>query len=327
MFSKSRFSNKSFLIAGVYLKRCTVNLKKEIPMVSLSPCHFKMLEKDKALGIGLELDSKNHRTKKMLEKTSSGVYTDDGDLSAQDEIIAALSSEPSCKEDEEPVYQFENKKGLECLLHTWLLAQLNAVASNAGSEFNTLVLPNESLLHFEVKGYKSGTYGKVPASCNGALGNKIKSRELRAEIFYVLTFSEESLHGGKNNAYELTLEAIDQQNNNTEAVCQLFAKLNSGDPVSFYFVKERGSTQGFNSNVSSLSWMGTTASDVINSRYFLHNYFHLNVFSYCIAPFHVEFVYHGHWAYNLCPQVHACAHAAISVHMDKNTNRRNNNEI
>lgn len=307
------------------MKKCTVNLKKEIPMVSLSPCHFKMLEKDKAFGIGLELDNKNHKTKKMLENTSSGIYMDDGDLSAEDEVIAALSSEPSLKEDEEAVYQFENKKGLECLLHTWLLAQLNAVASNIGSEFNTLVLSNETLLHFEVKGYKSGTYGKVPASCNGALENKTKARELRTEIFCVLTFSEESLHGGKNNAYELTLEARGQQNNNTEAVCQLFGKLNSGDPVSFYTVKERGSTQGFDSNVSSLSWMGTTASDVINSRYFLHNYFHLNVFSLCLSPFHVEFLYHGHWAYNLCPHVHACA--VISGHMDKHTNRCNNNEI
>ncbi|KAH9795822.1 peroxisome biogenesis protein 1 [Citrus sinensis] len=253
------------LHSWVYLKKCTVNLKKEIPMVSLSPCHFKMLEKDKAFGIGLELDNKNHKTKKMLEKTSSGIYMDDGDLSAEDDIIAALSSEPSSKEDEEAVYQFENKKGLECLLHTWLLAQLTAVASNIGSEFNTLVLSNETLLHFEVKGYKSGTYGKVPASCNGALENKTKARELRTEIFCVLTFSEESLHGGKNNAYELTLEARGQQNNNTEAVRQLFGKLNSGDSVSFYTVKERGSTQGFDSNVSSLSWMGTTASDVINS--------------------------------------------------------------
>lgn len=252
------------LHSWVYLKKCTVNLKKEIPMVSLSPCHFKMLEKDKAFGIGLELDNKNHKTKKMLEKTSSGIYMDDGDLSAEDDIIAALSSEPSSKEDEEAVYQFKNKKGLECLLHTWLLAQLTAVASNIGSEFNTLVLSNETLLHFEVKGYKSGTYGKVPASCNGALENKTKARELRTEIFCVLTFSEESLHGGKNNAYELTLEARGQQNNNTEAVRQLFGKLNSGDPVSFYTVKERGSTQGFDSNVSSLSWMGTTASDVIN---------------------------------------------------------------
>ncbi|KAH9747499.1 peroxisome biogenesis protein 1 [Citrus sinensis] len=253
------------LHSWVYLKKCTVNLKKEIPMVSLSRCHFKMLEKDKAFGIGLELDNKNHKTKKMLEKTSSGIYMDDGDLSAEDDIIAALSSEPSSKEDEEAVYQFKNKKGLECLLHTWLLAQLTAVASNIGSEFNTLVLSNETLLHFEVKGYKSGTYGKVPASCNGALENKTKARELRTEIFCVLTFSEESLHGGKNNAYELTLEARGQQNNNTEAVRQLFGKLNSGDPVSFYTVKERGSTQGFDSNVSSLSWMGTTASDVINS--------------------------------------------------------------
>lgn len=294
-------------------------------MVSLSLCHFKMLEKDKAFGIGLELDNKNHKTKKMLENTSSGIYMDDGDLSAEDDIIAALSSEPSSKEDEEAVYQFENKKGLECLLHTWLLAQLNAVASNIGSEFNTLVLSNETLLHFEVKGYKSGTYGKVPASCNGALENKTKARELRTEIFWVLTFSEESLHGGKNNAYELTLEARGQQNNNTEAVHQLFGKLNSGDPVSFYTVKERGSTQGFDSNVSSLSWMGTTASDVINSRYFLHNYFHLNVFSLCSSPFHVEFLYHGHWVYNLCPHVHACA--VISGHMDKHTNRCNNNEI
>lgn len=233
-----------------------------------------MLEKDKALGIGLELDKKIHKTKNMLEKTSSDTDMDAIAWLAQDEVIAALSSEPSRKEDEETVYQFEDKKGLECLLHTWLFAQFNAVAANTGSEVNTLILSSETLLHFEVKRLKSGTYAKVQESCNGS-ENKNKARGLRAKFFYVLTISEESLRGEKYNAYELTFEERDWQNNKIEALNQLFGKLNFGDPVSFYSVKERGLTQGFNSNVSSLSWMGTTASDVINSRYFLQN---------CLSP-------------------------------------------
>ncbi|KAI9198499.1 hypothetical protein LWI28_016910 [Acer negundo] len=260
-------SLRLYLNAGlhswVYIKGFTADLKKEIPMLSLSPCHFKMLGKDKALEIGFDaLNShKNHDKKNMLQRTSSGAIVD---WSTRDEVVAALSCESSCKEDEETVSQPDNKKGLECLLHTWMLAQLDAVVSNAGSEFNTLVLSNETLLHFEVNGYKSRSYGNVQASSNGTLENKNKTSEPRLEILYVLTMSEESLDGGKVIAYQLTLDERARQNDNLEGADRLFGRLKFGDPVSFYSVEDKTSTQDFYSNVSSLSWMGTAVSEVIN---------------------------------------------------------------
>ncbi|KAK2634864.1 hypothetical protein Ddye_029656 [Dipteronia dyeriana] len=251
------------LHSWVYIKGFTADLKKEIPILSLSPCHFKILGKDKALEIGFDAlnNHKNHDKKNMLQRTSSGVIVD---WSTRDEVVAALSCEFSCKEVEETVSQPDNKKGLERLLHTWMLAQLDAVASNAGSEVNTLVLSNETLLHFEVNGYKSRSYGNVQSSSNGTLENKNKTSEPRLDILYVLTMSEESLDGGKVIAYQLTLDKRVGQNDNLEGADRLFGKLKFGDPVSFYSVKDKTSTQGFYSNVSSLSWMGTAVSEVIN---------------------------------------------------------------
>lgn len=46
----------------------------------------------------------------------------------------------------------------------------------------------------------------------------------------------------------------------------MFGKLTLGNPVSLCSVKDRTSVKGFSTDVSSLSWMGATASDVINSR-------------------------------------------------------------
>lgn len=52
--------------AGVYLKGYNAALKKEIPVLSLSPCHFKMVAKDKAVENGLEmLDGHKTRRKKI----------------------------------------------------------------------------------------------------------------------------------------------------------------------------------------------------------------------------------------------------------------------
>ncbi|XP_044496764.1 peroxisome biogenesis protein 1 isoform X2 [Mangifera indica] len=250
------------LQSWVYLKGGVVNLKKEIPALSLSPCHFKMLRKDKALDI---FDSrKNHKKKDIFERTSSGANKDVTDFLAQDEVVAALSSESSPREDEKSVYQSDHKRGLECLLFTWLLAQLDCIASNADSEVNSLVFSNETVLHFEVKRYKSGTQEKLQASCNGSLENRNKTRDLQVEMFFVLTITDECFHTGKVNAYELTVDERDKRYNNFESVGRLFGKLNFGDPVSFYSLKEKTSIQGLNSNLSSLSWMGTAVSDVIN---------------------------------------------------------------
>ncbi|KHG18339.1 Peroxisome biogenesis 1 -like protein [Gossypium arboreum] len=59
---------------GVYLKGYNAVLKKEIPVLSLSPCHFKLVANDKAIGNGLEMfdGHKTHRSQNSLPISGSG---------------------------------------------------------------------------------------------------------------------------------------------------------------------------------------------------------------------------------------------------------------
>ncbi|TYI35545.1 probable glucan 1,3-alpha-glucosidase isoform X2 [Gossypium hirsutum] len=79
-------------------------------------------------------------------------------------MVLTLGSGMTFSEAEDCNHQ-DNKKGLECLLQAWFLAQLDAIASNAETEVNTLILGSESLLHFQVTIYDFGTYRLV--SSNG----------------------------------------------------------------------------------------------------------------------------------------------------------------
>ncbi|KAM4088196.1 hypothetical protein ACB094_07G052300 [Castanea mollissima] len=262
MFAKSlRLYLGVGLHSWVHLKGCDVNLKKDIPSLSLSPCHFKKLRKNKTLEEnGLEvLDSQHSReVKNMLLKTSSGNNVDHGDWSTHDEVIAALSYESSCEEDGEAACQSNGGKGLQSLLQAWFLAQVDAIASNKGSEVSSLLLGNETLLQYELKCFKQGIHGMVLASSNGSLEDGNKTTDLLIDVSYLLIISDESLQGGRVNAYEI---AFDQRNNSLDGALQ---NLNSRNPVSFYSVQERTFDKDISSDLSSLSWMGTAASDVIN---------------------------------------------------------------
>ncbi|XVF39995.1 hypothetical protein PTKIN_Ptkin01aG0077700 [Pterospermum kingtungense] len=259
-------SLRLYLRAGlhswVYLKGYNVALKKEIPVLSLSPCHFKVVANDKALENGLEMldGHKTRRKKNSLPISGSATSLEVVNWSAHDNVVAALSCEFPDSEAEESGHQ-DTKKGLQCLLHTWFLAQLDAISSIAGMEVNTLILGNENLLHFAVNKYDSGTYGLV--SSNGFSEKRDKTKDLSMEISYILTISEETLHNGKVNAYELALDERIKRSD-VQGGVELFGKLNFGNPMSFSTVKDRTSVKGFSTNVSSLSWMGESASDVIN---------------------------------------------------------------
>ncbi|KAL4387815.1 hypothetical protein GQ457_09G004510 [Hibiscus cannabinus] len=260
-------SLRLYLRAGlhswVYLKGYNAPLKKEIPVLSLSPCHFKMVANDKALGNGLEMldGHKTHRTLNSLPISGSGTSLEVVNWSNHENVVAALSCEFPCQEAYDCNHQDNNKKGLECLLQAWFLAQLDAITSTAGTELNTLVLGNESLLHFEVTINDSGTYGFV--SSNGFSEKRNKTKDLPLEISYILTISEETLHNGQINAYEIELDDRNKRVD-VQGGMELFGKLNLGNPVSLCSVKDRTSVKGFSTNVSSLSWMGATASDFIN---------------------------------------------------------------
>ncbi|TYI04949.1 hypothetical protein ES332_A10G054500v1 [Gossypium tomentosum] len=259
-------SLRLYLRAGlhswVYLKGYNAALKKEIPVLLLSPCHFKLVANDKAIGNGLEMldGHKTHRSQNSLPISGSGTSLGVVNWSTHENVVAALSSEFPCQEAEDCNHQ-DNKKGLECLLQAWFLAQLDAIASNAGTEVNTLILGSESLLHFQVTIYDSGTYGLV--SSNGFSEKRNKTKNMPIEISYILTVSEETLHSGQVNAYELSLDDRNKRVD-VQGGVELFGKLTLGNPVSLCSVKDRTSVKGFSTDVSSLSWMGATASDVIN---------------------------------------------------------------
>lgn len=255
------------LHSWVYMKRCDINLKKEICLLSLSPCQFKMFEKNKALEEnGLEvLDSlTNHKTKSMLLETNSDTYMNISDWSTHEEFAAALSFESPGSEDEKTSSQSGSRKGLQSLLQAWFLAHLDAINSNAGTEIDSLVVGNETLLHFNVTSDKFGTLGKFQASSNGSSKNRSSDGDLSVEILYILAISEDSQHSGKFNAYELSFPERNKRNNNLGNLELLVGNLRLGEPVSFYCMKERTSAKGFSLTASSLSWIGTAASDIIN---------------------------------------------------------------
>lgn len=247
--------------AGVYLKECNY-VRKDIPLLSLSPCHFKMLEKAKHLEKnGLEvLDShKNRRTKNMLLNASSVTYMDVVDWSTHDKVVAALSHESRCKEDEKDPCKDENAKGVVNLVKAWFIAQVNSIYSSKGIKVKSLILGSETLIHFEVKGYKFRSDNSPKASSNDIVENV---KKLPVEILYVLTIPEESRSGG--NAYELVFDEINKDNNDLQGA--LFQRLEFSDPVTFKCVRELILDEDISTDISSLSWMETSALDVINSE-------------------------------------------------------------
>ncbi|KAF9689930.1 hypothetical protein SADUNF_Sadunf01G0143400 [Salix dunnii] len=261
-------SLRLYLRAGlhswIYLKGCITDLKDIASLsLSLSPCYFKMPGQDKPVEKpGLELIDINKLRKPR--KTSLDTYMDAVDWSIHDKIIAALSQDFPSKQEEETGYLSDNKKGLRRLLQAWYQAQLDAIASTSGVEVNSLILGKETLLHFKVKGYDFGidrkTREHASSYSNGSLKNKNKTGEMQLEFLYLLSIPEESVHGIEVNAYSLAFDERKKDNLGLE----LFERLKLGAPVSFYSLKESNSFTGFSSNASSLSWMGTTASDVIN---------------------------------------------------------------
>ncbi|PSS01355.1 Peroxisome biogenesis protein [Actinidia chinensis var. chinensis] len=268
MLSKSLLLHlRASIHSWIYVKRCKVNLKKDIPLLSLSPCQLKVSWNNKDLeNNGLEVtgSQKTRRTNGILPKTNSDANMGIIDWSSHERVIAALSNGLPKNEDEEAVTKSNIKKGLYTLLHAWYSAQLHAISSNAGVEVNSLVLGNKSLLHFVMKDYGTGKHGKVNTSSNFSFGIKHKIGEQWTDILYVLSASEESPHSAEVYTHELAFDEGNMGNNNLKNSESLIEKLNLGDPVNLYSVKESTSDKLFKSKISSLGWMGTAASDVIN---------------------------------------------------------------
>lgn len=257
MLSKSlRLYLRATLHSWIYVKRCNFNFKKEVPLLSLSPFRFKVSGNSMALEKH-DPDDVGNRKSYKAEKNSDA-YTDKTDWSLHDRVVAAFGN--AITRNDGAVTKPNSKKGLLNLLHFWCSAQLHALGSYARDEAISMVLGNESLLHFVVKDYKSGTYGKEHTSYTESSG--IRNMDGGVDVMFVLSTSEEPMRCEKFYVYELAFDKGNPGDNNLKS--PLLGDLGLRGPINIHSVAERTSQKLLTSKISSLEWMGTAASDVIS---------------------------------------------------------------
>ena len=263
--------SKSYhLYVGVHLRGCNVNVNKEVAALSLSPCIFKISEKENVLDRGTDMLG-NPNSNRRSSHPPSGLTTnvDVVDWSVHEKVVTALLSEGLQIEGEQDnAYQLKNKKGLECLTRLWSLAQRDAIASVTGVDVSSLIVGRETLFHFEVGGLESYKSRDGQPSVVDLLEIRKKEKIVPLEILYVMTVSDESSLGDKFIAYELTLDRSEKKDNVVH-IEPMLEKMNLGEPIFFSSAKERHYNKGVSPDVSSLAWMGSVVSDVIKSKFSL----------------------------------------------------------
>ncbi|XP_055835853.1 peroxisomal ATPase PEX1 isoform X2 [Solanum dulcamara] len=257
MLSRSiRLYLRAELHSCVYVKRFNVKLKKEIPLVSLSPCEFKIFqetgvsEENNAEALG---NNNNNKTLTTLLRTNSDIEMGTSDWSIHEKIAAAFSCKSS-KEDKETSIKSDIKKDIAAFLHRWCLAQLHAITIQAGVEVKSLILGNTTLLHFQVKDNRSIKHGVQ--TMNGG--------EASLDALYMLSTSDDSIRDEKIDAYELAFDEGSKLTTSPESFEPWLGKFQLGKSLSISTVREKLFAKSTSLTTSSLDWMGTAAPDVIN---------------------------------------------------------------
>lgn len=256
MLSRSlRYYLRAGLHSWIHVKNCNAILQKDAPSFVLSPCQFKMPGRKGSENGGFE-NLHGHRMDKMFLKMKSDTQFDLADWSSHERIISLLSDESSSHQDEETSVSSSSRKGI-LLLRAWISAQLDAIISFSKPELSSMVLGSKTLIHFQVKVTELAKHSK-------AHDVRKRAGESLVDIMYVLSVSEDSMLGGV--AYELEFSDGNSKSKYQRSLEFFLEKLHLGEALPLYSVKERINDKRSNMEISSLSWMGTTATDVTNSR-------------------------------------------------------------
>ncbi|KAF5200132.1 Atp-dependent zinc metalloprotease ftsh [Thalictrum thalictroides] len=264
-----RYYLRADLHSWVYAKSCNITPQKDVPLLTLSPCQYKLSGKENTV-TDTNFSGTDSRKNRKTRNTSLNAHliagTEITDWSIHEELLNSVS--PNCvKDDAEDVGQPYLAKGQQGLLHAWFIGQLKAIASYTSVEISSLVFGNETLLHFEVNGgkFQSCEKKQVPSDRSSKTGMGIG--ESPAELLYLLTSSELS-QSGQEDTYELFLEdeykGIDNLNQ-----LKVFGNIDLGNPIYLDSMDDRPFEKNIRSDISSLSWIETAASDVIYCLTFL----------------------------------------------------------
>ncbi|XP_057539501.1 peroxisomal ATPase PEX1 [Amaranthus tricolor] len=245
----------------VYMQRYAYDLKKDAPPVSLSPCQFVMLHTSQGpQNKGAEVLDDNFNLKDKISVYQLTQDTSAPNFSSKEELFSILFKGSIDTSNEELDFPSNAKERLLGLLHSWISAQLHSITSMTGVTTTSLVLGPTTFLLFkwttnclpDAK-WKSSKYSIKDASMTVESVN---------EMLYVLNVSGEYLIGQKYRAYKLAIK--DEITSVVDALRPFSENLSIGAFVSYDTCKERSFNQITASSITSLSWMGTVVSDVIN---------------------------------------------------------------
>ncbi|KAM0912729.1 hypothetical protein ACQ4PT_012609 [Festuca glaucescens] len=126
----------------VYVQRFSPIVNKNTPSVKISPVYFKMLERNSESTSALDCQEQDNYQRLGEISSADHPPTDDkiSILRGFSDIAATANGEESSKLKQERSF-----------IRSWLIGQLKGISSQiAQLEINTVLLPSETLLHFQV---------------------------------------------------------------------------------------------------------------------------------------------------------------------------------
>ncbi|XP_031387514.1 peroxisome biogenesis protein 1 isoform X2 [Punica granatum] len=264
MISQSlRIYLRAGLHSWVNVRRFNNLLNKNIPSGSICPASFRIVGKNEKKGRGV-LHKQNRSKKNTKSMHHSALFMDVEDWSTHEEVINVLSHEPNVREVSETADRSSIKKGLQSLLKAWFTAHLDAIASNCQGKIDSFLLGNISLLHFEVKSCDLNFPPKAYFISNASLRNRTKAPSQPVELLYLLSLSDGPILSRRVSAYQIAVDATKEKPHDLGGLDILAEKVDWSEPVSLHSSKERVSNNEITVDFSSLSWMQTSTSDVVN---------------------------------------------------------------
>ncbi|XP_009384181.2 peroxisomal ATPase PEX1 isoform X1 [Musa acuminata AAA Group] len=240
----------------VYIKNYLRSSKKDIRSMKISPCRFK------SFGNGILESHTFLRHEGMPSNADIFRNGDMADWSHHEGPFSFLSHEALLRGDDDSV-TFRTKLEKNLLIKLWVIGQINVVGSQSDQmKVNSVVLTNETLLHFEIVDHNKK---KENIPSQGTLERENGGAEYRVELLYLLGInSNESSKGDLHDSFEFDISTISKNNDDLHDLELELGKLELGDPVSLDSISENDFKRNFNITLSSLSWLETSISDVIN---------------------------------------------------------------
>ncbi|KAK8970931.1 Peroxisome biogenesis protein 1 [Platanthera guangdongensis] len=291
-------SIRLFLRAGihswVYINKYCNNPVKDVPLLTLSPCRFKLVEKNNSTSKdGLNVHENNQNFKGESFSNGSGSSTNKNVAGwGQHKYFFESLVDKVYHEGDKSVPRHDTTWYQKFLIQSWFRGQLKEFASQTSQmEAKSITLPKETILHFEITNHDLGSKSMERFS-DGQLS--MEGGNSTFELFYLLVATiDDSCNDGLKQSYEISLNSGSKDVHDINDLELVPEKLEFGDTVVLDSVVEGAFNRKLNLTLSCLSWMDKAATDIINRLFVLLSPSSLKLLNTLTLPLPGHVLIHG----------------------------------